>query len=73
MRAGLMNTATYRNMARDAARACRWQDAADLYEKAISVYPAQLCRTAFGDALANRDLMALESKRADCLRMAGQG
>jgi cytochrome c551/c552 len=60
-----MNTATYREQARQAERALDWISAAALYAKAIMMYPHPARR----DGLAERDVQMLAAKRNACLRM----
>lgn len=62
-----MNTATYRNMARNAASAGDWSAAAKFFDKAVAVYPGG-CSPKAG-TLADRDIAALRDQARACRSM----
>lgn len=60
-----MTTADFRTEAWDAYQAGQWAIAADLYQKAIDVYPVKK------SALVELDLKNLATRRDTCRSLAG--
>lgn len=52
-----MNTAKLRNLAYEAAQGCNWEDAANLYQAAVNVYPSKM-----RSELAQSDISAMQAK-----------
>lgn len=61
-----MNTATYRNMARNAATKGDWKAAATFFEKAADVYPGGPAKAG---TLAAKDISALREQGRTCRAM----
>lgn len=62
-----MNTATYRNMARNAASAGDWSAAAKFFDKAVALYPNGTSPKA--GTLAAKDITALRDQARACRAM----
>jgi hypothetical protein len=64
----MKTTAELRNEAYEAASACRWEEAANLYEQAIAAYPKHDA----GSQLAINDKAKLQERATSCSNMAQQ-